>query len=46
MSKVFVSEGALVRKGQILAELDNATYQNTYAMMHASEEQAEDAYMS
>ena len=44
VSKVFVSEGALVRKGQILAELDNATYQNTYAMMHASEEQAQDAY--
>ncbi len=44
VSKVFVSEGAIVRKGQILAELDNTTYQNTYAMMHASEEQAEDAY--
>ncbi len=44
VSKVFVSEGAIVRKGQILAELDNATYQNTYAMMHASEEQAEDAF--
>jgi RND family efflux transporter MFP subunit len=44
VSKVFVSEGAIVKKGQLLATLDNATYQNTYAMMQATEQQAEDAY--
>ena len=44
VSKVFVSEGALVKKGQLLATLDNATYQNTYAMMQATQQQAEDAY--
>jgi membrane fusion protein, multidrug efflux system len=44
VSKVFVSEGALVKKGQLLATLDNTTYQNAYAMAHATEQQAEDAY--
>jgi RND family efflux transporter MFP subunit len=44
VSKVFVSEGAFVKKGQLLATLDNTTYQNTYAMTHAAEQQAEDAY--
>jgi RND family efflux transporter MFP subunit len=44
VSKVFVSEGAIVKKGQLLATLDNATYQNTYTMMQASQQQAEDAY--
>ena len=44
VSKVFVSEGAMVKKGQLLATLDNATYQNTYAMMQATQQQAEDAY--
>lgn len=44
VSKVFVSEGALVKKGQLLATLDNTTYQNAYAIAHATEQQAEDAY--
>jgi RND family efflux transporter MFP subunit len=44
VSKVLVSEGALVKKGQLLATLDNSTYQNTYAMTHATELQAKDAY--
>ena len=34
----------MVKKGQLLATLDNATYQNTYAMMQATQQQAEDAY--
>jgi RND family efflux transporter MFP subunit len=44
VSKVFVSEGAMVKKGRLLATLDSTTYQNTYAMMQASQLQAEDAY--
>jgi membrane fusion protein, multidrug efflux system len=44
VSNVYVSEGSFVKKGQLLATLDHATYQNTYAMMHATEQQAEDAY--
>lgn len=44
VSKVYVSEGEFVKKGQLLASLDNATFQNTYAMMQATEQQAEDAY--
>jgi RND family efflux transporter MFP subunit len=44
VSKVYVSEGSFVKKGQLLATLDNTTYQNTYAMMQATEQQAEDAY--
>ncbi len=44
VSQVFVSEGMFVRKGQLLATLNNTTYQNTYVMTHATEQQAEDAY--
>jgi RND family efflux transporter MFP subunit len=44
VSKVYVSEGAFVKKGQLLATLDHTTYQNTYAMMQATEQQVEDAY--
>ena len=44
VSKVFVSEGAMVKKGQLLTTLDNSTYQNTYAMMQATQQQAKDAY--
>ena len=44
VSQVLVSEGAAVKKGQLLATLDSATYRNAYAMAHATEQQAEDAY--
>jgi membrane fusion protein, multidrug efflux system len=44
VSKVYVSEGAFVKKGQLLAALDSATYQNAYVISNATEQQAEDAY--
>jgi membrane fusion protein, multidrug efflux system len=44
VSKVLVSEGDHVRKGQLLATLDDATYRNTYEIMLAKMKQAEDAY--
>lgn len=44
VSQVFVSEGSAVKRGQLLATLDNTTHQNAYAMAHATELQAEDAY--
>ena len=44
VSRVYVSEGEYVKKGQILAELNNETYKNTYEMTLASLKQAEDAY--
>jgi len=44
VSRVFVSEGASVKKGQLLAELNNESYKNTYEISLASLRQAEDAY--
>lgn len=44
VSQVLVSEGAMVKKGQLLATLNNETYQNNYAIMQATQQQAEDAY--
>ena len=44
VSQVLVSEGAIVKKGQLLATLNNATYQNNYTIMQATQQQAEDAY--
>ena len=44
VSTVYVSEGSFVKRGQLLATLDHNTYQNTYAMMQATEQQADDAY--
>jgi membrane fusion protein, multidrug efflux system len=44
VARVYVSEGDVVKKGQILASLDNTTSKNAYEMAHASEQQAEDAY--
>jgi len=44
ISKVYVSEGDYVRKGQLLAEMDNSTYKNTYNITLAKKNQAEDAY--
>ncbi|MGA2624088.1 MAG: efflux RND transporter periplasmic adaptor subunit [Bacteroidota bacterium] len=44
VSKVYVSEGVFVKKGQLLATLDDTTHQNAYAIAQAAEQQAEDAY--
>lgn len=44
VSKVFVSEGDFVKKGQLLAELNEETYKNAYEMSLATLKQAEDAY--
>ena len=44
VSKVLVSEGDHVRKRQLLATLDETTYRNTYEIMLAKMNQAEDAY--
>lgn len=44
VSKVLVSEGDFVRKGELLAELNDETYKNAYEMSLASQKQAEDAY--
>jgi len=41
---VFVSEGDYVRKGQLLASLNDETYKNAYEMSLATQKQAEDAY--
>lgn len=44
VARVYVNEGDYVKKGQLLASLDNTTSQSTYAIMLAQEQQAEDAY--
>ncbi|MFO7445299.1 MAG: efflux RND transporter periplasmic adaptor subunit [Ignavibacteriaceae bacterium] len=44
VKQVLVSEGDIVRKGQLLAVLNDETYKNTYNMTLASYNQAEDAY--
>jgi RND family efflux transporter MFP subunit len=44
VAKVFVAEGDTVRKGQLLAALDNTTFRNSYEMALATAKQAEDAY--
>lgn len=44
VERVLVSEGDFVKKGQLLAVLDNETYKNAYEMSLASQKQAEDAY--
>jgi membrane fusion protein, multidrug efflux system len=44
VKRVYVNEGEPVRKGQILAELDDETYRNDYEMSLAAEKQAQDAY--
>jgi len=42
--EVLVSEGDFVRKGQLLAALNDATFKNMYEMSQAALKQAEDAY--
>ena len=44
VSRVLINEGDYVRKGQLLAEINEETYKNTYEMSLASLKQAEDAY--
>ncbi len=44
VARVFVSEGDFVKKGQLLAVLNDETYKNAYEMSLASQKQAEDAY--
>ncbi len=44
VTRVLVSEGTPVRKGQLLAELDDTTSRNAHDMARAALAQAEDAY--
>jgi RND family efflux transporter MFP subunit len=44
VEKVYVSEGQRVKKGQLLATLNTATAENSYQMMLAKQQQAQDAY--
>lgn len=41
--KVFVTEGDTVKRGQLLATLDNTTFKNSYEIALAAMKQAEDA---
>ena len=44
VTKVYVSEGQKVKKGQLLAELNSSNYQSMYQISRSKEKQAEDAY--
>lgn len=44
VTKVLVSEGDQVQKGQLLAVVNDASYRNSYEMALATEKQAEDGY--
>jgi RND family efflux transporter MFP subunit len=44
VSRVLVSEGDFVKKGQLLAVIHDETYKNAYEMSLAAQKQAEDAY--
>ncbi len=44
VAKVLISEGEYVKKGKLLAVLDDRTYKNSYEMASATLERAEDAY--
>ena len=44
VEQVYVAEGQRVSKGQLLATLNTATAENSYQMMLAKEQQAQDAY--
>lgn len=44
VAQVLVSEGDIVKKEQLLAVINDATYRNAYEMAFALQKQAEDAY--
>lgn len=44
VSRVYVSEGDVVKKGQLLAELNDESFKNMYELSLATLKQAEDAY--
>ncbi|MCK9280500.1 MAG: efflux RND transporter periplasmic adaptor subunit [Melioribacteraceae bacterium] len=44
VSKVLVSDGDFVKRGQLLAVINNESYKNAYEMSLATQKQAEDAY--
>jgi RND family efflux transporter MFP subunit len=44
VDQVYVSEGQRIKKGQLLATLNIATAENSYKMMLAKQQQAQDAY--
>ena len=44
VQSIAVSQGQRVRKGQLIATLDEATFRHTYDVARATLEQAEDAY--
>ena len=44
VSQIYVYEGDEVHKGQLLAELDNSSYQSLYNAAMAMQRQAQDAY--
>lgn len=44
VAKVLVSEGDFIKKGQLLAVVNDETYKNAYEMSLALQKQAEDAY--
>ena len=44
VEQVYVSEGQRVSKGQLLASLNTTTAENSYQMMLAKQQQAQDAY--
>lgn len=44
VEKIYVDEGDLVKKGQLLAEIDKSSYQSSYNAALAMQQQAKDAY--
>lgn len=44
VTRVYVTEGQRVKKGQLLAELNSSNYQSMYQISRSKEKQAEDAY--
>ena len=44
VQNIYVSEGDVVKKGQVLASINKKSFQSTYDMAAASQKQAQDAY--